>query len=92
MVWRVVIDFDPHPEREIGKVRNFGEDLWRACRDDTGGWASTSLDEADRATNQLRVTVTSARRIRRTVKMIEDLLGEHFLDRCARISVRNMGE
>jgi hypothetical protein len=46
------------------------------CRDDTVGWASTSLDEADSATDQLQVVVNSARRVRRTVRMIENLLGK----------------
>ncbi len=72
-----MVDFDAHPERSTHKVRNFGEDLWRMCRDGTDGWASTSLDETGNATDQLRVMVGSARRVPRVTKIIEDIL-DHY--------------
>ena len=91
MARRIVIHFDPHPERTSHKVWVFGEDLWRACRTGVEGRAFISLEEVDAATDQLAVTVTSAKRVRRVVRMVEELLRKHFLDRCARISVEDAG-
>ena len=79
MAWQIVIDFDPTQGSStfIHQLRNFGEDLWRACKED--GWASIDLADVDRATNQLTVTVSSSRRVRRTVAMTNKLLERHFL-------------
>lgn len=66
------------------RARNFGEGLHRACEDD--GWASIALEDVDRATNQLVVTVASSRRVRRTAPMTTMLLGKHFLASHARVS------
>ena len=86
MTRKIVIDFDAQPDQHvlIHRVRNFGEDLYRACRDD--GWAEVSLDEVDRATNQLIVKVGSARRERRIAAMIEALLAKHYFTGKARLS------
>jgi len=83
---RIIIDSDAEPDERalIHRVRNFGEDLFRACRED--GWAEISLDEVDRATNQLIVKVGSARRERRIAAMIEALLARHFFTGKARLS------
>ncbi|HML10726.1 MAG TPA: hypothetical protein VK432_07680 [Stellaceae bacterium] len=84
----IVIDFtlrDDQPAiSEIHRIRNFGQDLCRACRAD--GWASIPLEQVDRATNQLRVAVRSKRRIRRITALISQLLEKHFLAPQARIS------
>ena len=69
----------------------FAKDLWRACRDDTDGYATIPLAEALDVTDQLVVGVGSAKRVRRIVKMIEDLLQEHHLDRCAQVVVGDAG-
>jgi hypothetical protein len=91
MTWQIVIDFDDGQVSPtfVHQLRNFGEDLWRACGQD--GWASMAIDDIDRATNQLTVTVSSSRRIRRTVNMTRKLLDEHFLAGYARISEVNIG-
>lgn len=83
---KIIIDFDTQPGRRalVHRVRNFGEDLYRACRED--GWAEISLDEVDRATNQLIVKVASARRERRIAAMIEALLASHLFTGQARLS------
>jgi hypothetical protein len=85
MARQFVIAFEagPDPSSLVHRIRNFGEALYHACCAD--GWASISLDEVDRATNQLRVTVRSKRRARRTFAMIERLLESHFLKSQARI-------
>jgi len=60
----IVIDFDFREDQDAGteihRIRNFSEDLYRACKQD--GWASISLQQVDKATNQLRVAVRSQRR------------------------------
>jgi hypothetical protein len=91
MSWRIVIDFDPHTEKPVGKVRDFGEALRGMCRDDTDGWASASLDEVDGATDRLHAAVRPARRVRRVVKLAEGLFEGHFLAERARVSVLRVG-
>lgn len=91
MARRIVIRFEPHPEWDIRTVRRSAMDLWRACRDDTDGWAKTSFDEACDVTDRLVVGVASAKRVRRVVRMVEDLVQEHYLDRCARVVVQDAG-
>jgi len=87
MARHIVIDFTLGPDRnsDIHRIRNFGEELWAACRAD--GWSSISLNDVDRATDQLIVAVRSARRVRRTVQMIEELLAKHHLASIVRVTV-----
>jgi hypothetical protein len=84
----IVIDFvfreDQEASYEIHRIRNFGEDLHRACEAD--GWASISWAHVDQATNQLRVTVRSKRRVRRITALINGLLDKHFLANQAKLS------
>jgi hypothetical protein len=82
----IVIDFDQErdPHSLMHRVRNFGEDLYRACRDD--GWAEISLADVDRAMDRLRVRVRSSKRERRIAIMIERLLAEHRFTGKARVS------
>jgi hypothetical protein len=89
MAWLIVINFNVGPDRsyDIHRIRNFGEELYHRCRDD--GWASISLAEVDRATDQLRVSVRSARRVRRIAQMIDKLLAKHFLSGIAQLSEVN---
>jgi hypothetical protein len=82
----IVIDFDQERDARslMHRVRNLGEDLYRACRDD--GWAEISLEEVDRATDRLTVRVLSAKHVRRVATMIEKLLAEHLFAGKARLS------
>ena len=84
----IVINFvfrdDQPATSEIHRIRNFGEDLWRACKAD--GWAAIPLEQVDRATNQLRVAVYAKRRTRRIAALISRLLEKHFLASQAQIS------
>jgi hypothetical protein len=91
MAWQIVIDFEGGEASPtfVHQLRNFGEDLWRVCKED--GWASMVLEDIDRATNQLTITVLSSRRVRRTVSMTRKMLDKHFLARYARISEINIG-
>ena len=84
---RIVIGFDPHPERMSHKVYFFAKDLWRACQDGTDGYATLPLADALHVTDRLVVGVGSAKRVRRIVRMIEDLLQDHHLACCARVVV-----
>ena len=81
---KIVIDFDVGRE-DFVRVWQFGEALYHACRED--GWAVIALDEVDRATNQLKVSVFSKRRVRRIEKLIHQLLEKHFLGDRARVSL-----
>ena len=92
MARQIVINFILGPDRssDIHRVRNFGEDLYRHCRND--GWASISLADVDRATDQLKVSIRSARRVRRTAQMIEKLLVQHFLSDIAQLVEVNQSE
>jgi hypothetical protein len=92
MARQLLIDFElPAQAKQrnllVHQVRNFGEELFHACKED--GWASVSLQEIDRATNQLCVTVRSARRVRRISSMIDKLLDSHGLAGIARLSQVN---
>jgi hypothetical protein len=69
----------------IHQMRNFGEDLHRALKID--GWAEVALNEVDKATDHLTVTVFSGRRVRRINAIINKLLSEHALDAYAVVSV-----
>jgi hypothetical protein len=82
----IIIDFDPGPGAPslTHQVRNFGEALYHACEAD--GWASIAMEDVDRATNQLRVTVRTKRRVRRVMSMIDKLLEAHLLRSRARVS------
>jgi len=86
MAREIVIDFTLGADQlsDISRIRDFGEDIYRQCRDDH--WASISLSEVDRATDQLRVSVRSARRVRRIEQMIKKLLVRHRLNEIARLS------
>ena len=92
MARQIIINFTLGPDRlsDIHRIRNFGEDLYRHCRND--GWASISIADVDRATDQLKVSIRSARRVRRTAQMIEKLLAEHFLNDITRLSEVNQAE
>jgi len=92
MARQIVINFILEPDRSsnIHRIRNFGEDLYRHCHND--GWASISLADVDRATDQLKVSIRSARRVRRTAQMIEKLLVQHFLSDIAQLVEVNQSE
>ena len=92
MARQIVINFILGPDRssDIHRIRNFGEDLYRHCRND--GWASISIADIDRATDRVCVSVRSARRVRRTAQMIEKLLVQHCLRDIARLSEINQPE
>ncbi len=70
------------PGTLVHRVRNLGEDIEHALS--TG--RDARIHNPDSATNQLRITVVSQRRVRRVSKLVSDLLREHlFTD--ARITV-----
>lgn len=78
----IVIDFE---SIHLHVVRNFGESLWREFKEDK--WASASLQEADKATAQLRVTVDSTLWLKRTQARVMKLLARHHLDKNSHVSV-----
>ena len=86
MARQIVVNFILGPDRasDIHRIRNFGEDLYRHCHND--GRALISITDVDRATDQLKVSIRSARHVRRAAQMIEKLLVQHFLNDIARLS------
>jgi hypothetical protein len=75
MPCRIVIDFE---EGHIHRMRNFGEALYHAFKQDD--WASISVEEIDRAKTQLWVTVLAKRKVRRVSSLNARLLEQHHLD------------
>lgn len=52
---------------DVHRLRNFGEDLSRIFSDN--GWGVLPMDDADRATNYLRVTKIRSSMLRRVIEM-----------------------
>jgi hypothetical protein len=92
MACEIAIDFDvcPNEFSLVHRVRNFGESLYRVLLEN--GWASISLADIDKATNQLRVAVRSSRKVRRLSSLIEELLDRHGLVTIARLSRITLGK
>jgi hypothetical protein len=86
MARHIVIQFDfgPGHNPDIHRVRNFNDDLYYLAPNDE--WMSFSLDQLDKLTGQ-RITVKSARRVRRVMAKIERLIEEHGFAGIARPSV-----
>jgi hypothetical protein len=83
---QIVIEFDFGPDKRLQFTRalDFNESLFRLARDDKS--ISYPGEQMDRATTQ-RVNVKSARRLRRALAKIENLLKDHGLEGIARLTV-----
>ncbi len=84
----ITIDFqEPElPDTLVHRVRNLGEDIEHELlrgRD-------ARVHDPDSATNQLRITVVSKRRVRRVLQLLADLLREHRFTG-ARVTVHESG-
>jgi hypothetical protein len=86
MARQIVIEVDYGADRqwEVPRVLDFNEALYRLARDDK--WMSFPLDEIDKPTGQ-RVAIKSARRLRRAVAEIQELLEDHGLASIVRLTV-----
>jgi len=62
-----------HPTELLHRIRNLGEDIWRAIR----GQRIATLENMDTAVDSLDLVVPSAGKVRRVVKIIEGCLAEH---------------
>ncbi len=82
---QIVIDFDPEQVgiSTLDRVRNFDQALYVAFRDNSR--ATISLEEVDRATTQLRVTVNAPRWQGQVMATIKKLLVRHGFAETARI-------
>jgi len=85
---QIVIEFDFGADKksDIHRVRNFNDSLYYMANQDE--WMSFALDQIDKITGQ-RVTVKSARRLRRVSAKIEKLIEEHGFIGIARLYVVN---
>ena len=80
---RIIIQF-PSNTGLIHQIRNFGEDLFRAFWERRE--ATISLDDIDRASDQLVLKVRSRNVLRSVQKTIETFLDQHHLRALATIS------
>lgn len=80
--FRIVFDHAGLPA-SIHRVRNFGEALFLMARNRKT--IICSLDEIDRATNTIFLTVRSANKARRVVAEVEKLLSTHGFEGHAKI-------
>ena len=83
---QIIIEFDYGTDKQLPyyRVLDFDTALFRLARDDK--WMSFPLDQIDKTTRQC-VHVKSARRLRRVLARIEQLLDEHRLRADARLTV-----
>ena len=82
----ILVKFVAPPGASLGhKIRNFGEALDRDVLQDR--YASTTLEEIDKATSELRVQIQSAKMAGRAVATIKKLLKQHLLVETATIFV-----
>jgi hypothetical protein len=89
MAWQIVIDFELPADTFgrsglIHRIRNFGEDLYRAFRDSRQ--AHVDLEDIDRATDRICVTTIKNRQVRTVAGRIRKLLERHHLDDVARLT------
>jgi hypothetical protein len=61
----------------IHKIRNFAEAL--SLELDRSELGSLPMDEADRATTQVRITEIRKRNLRRCLALVDELLDQHFM-------------
>ena len=83
----LAIKFPSSTSGEIHRIRNFGEDLHRAFKNN--GWAEISLEAIDRATDCLLVFVHHPKQLRRVEALIERMLSEQHLDQIGTVSRLN---
>jgi hypothetical protein len=69
------IDITFREPADIHRLHNFGEDL--SCVFSDNGWGVLPLDDADRATNHLRVTNIRSSMLRRVIALVETKIVEH---------------
>jgi hypothetical protein len=67
----------------IHRVRNLGEDLYREFK--SNGQAAVDIDEVDRATDTLRVTLAASRHLGAVLNFIKTALRQHHLDKIAEV-------
>lgn len=79
----ITIRFRFHdPEQSsVHRIRNFGEDLWRAFRDNRRD--HISLTDIDAAVDEIALR-TRPSRVHRTLKQVQTILAEHMMtDECS---------
>ena len=61
----------------IHKIRNFAEAL--SLELERSELGSLPMDEADRATTQVRITAIRKRNLRRCLALVDEVLAQHFM-------------
>jgi hypothetical protein len=80
----VVFEERPGDETLVHRVRNFGEDLWRAFH--TGHQTNIDLNAVDAATTRLELTLVAPQHRDQVMGIIATILDEHNLADLARVS------
>jgi hypothetical protein len=80
----VTIRFHDWERSEIGRIRNFGEDIWRALREQKA--VQIDLDEIDQSVHEVRF---SCRRtyLRQALEVTFTIMREHMVDNEADVLV-----
>ena len=86
----IVFEDRPDDETLVHRVRNFGEDLWRAFH--AGDQANIDLNAVDAATTRLELTLAAPRHRDHVMEIIRTILGEHYLTQIARVSEKAHSE
>jgi len=71
----------------IHKIRNFAEAL--SLELERSELGSLPMDEADRATAQVRITAIRKRNLRRCLALVDELLDQHFMKDGANVQVED---
>jgi hypothetical protein len=78
---RIAVSDAPTPE-VVHRFRNFGEDIYRALRDQ----CSVSIDEIDAAKTSFLIRDVHKRNVRRISKIIHDELRRHNFEASATVT------
>jgi hypothetical protein len=81
---RIAVSDPPTPD-VVHRFRNFGEDIYRALREE----CSVSIDEIDAATTSFMVRDIHKRDVGRITKLIKEELRRHHFEASATLTIGN---
>ena len=79
-----------HDTSDIHKLRNCTEDL--SLTINRSPYGSLPFDEAEAVDDHVRIVNIPARKLRRAIALVENLLREHFYDSSTTITTGRMSE
>jgi hypothetical protein len=75
----IAFQIAPDDYEGIHRVRNFAEELSRSLEAEAGS-GSVPMEDADRATTRLRISDIHARKVRRVMAFVRELLLKHHFE------------